>query len=130
MNNTVTDWAQGTEFRGFGNRIWNNIFYFNTPGTDFRVLPSGLGGLRAGWNCAGRQTDTRFDGIYVDFTKDIWYDPSLVSRDPVSPNFYYLTAGTSPCLDRGTTNGLVPDGTTDLGCIETGTSEVASWRLY
>ncbi len=129
LNNTVTDFTQGTEFLGQSNRIQNNIFFFNTN-TDFRVLPAGLGGLRAGWNCAGRQSDTRFDGLYVDFTKDIWYNPSLVSRNPADAAFYRLTPGTSPCLDQGTGNGLVADGVTDLGCIETGTSEVASWRLY
>ncbi|MBE7559803.1 right-handed parallel beta-helix repeat-containing protein [bacterium] len=128
LNNTVTDWAVGTEFRGFSNRIQNNIFFFNTV-TNFRVLPSGLSALRAGWNCAPRVSGNQFDGIAIDYSKDIWYNPGFSSRTPGDPDFYFL-GPLSPCRDRGTTNGLVADGHTDLGCIESGASEVASWRRF
>ncbi len=128
LNNTVTDWAQGSEFLGTGNRIQNNIFFFNT-GTGLRILASGLSGLQAGWNCSPRVSGNQFDGIYIDYSKDIWYNPGFASRTPGDPDFYKL-GPLSGCLDRGTTNGLVADGHTDLGCRESGVSEVATWRLY
>ncbi len=128
LNNTVTDWAQGSEFRGANNRVQNNIFFFNT-GTGLRILPSGLSGLKAGWNCSPRVVGNQFDGIFIDYSKDIWYNPGFASRTPGDPDFYKL-GPLSGCLDRGTTDGLVADGDTDLGAIESGDSEVATWRLY
>ncbi|MBE7558668.1 right-handed parallel beta-helix repeat-containing protein [bacterium] len=124
VNNTVTDWAAGSDFLGSGNTIQNNIFAFNV-GSGLKVRPSGLSGLVAGWNCAAENLGVDFDGIGIDYTKDIWYDPDFVSRDPASANFYLLSP-TSGCRDRGTPVGLK----IDLGARESGDSEVASWRLY
>ncbi len=124
LNNTATDWAEGSEFSGANNTIQNNIFAFNT-GSGLKILPAGLSGLVAGWNCAAMNGGVNFDGIAIDYAKDIWYDPDFVSRNPASPSFYLLSAA-SGCLDRGTP---VSTGV-DLGARESGTSEVASWRLY
>ena len=123
MNNTATDWGgHGSTFIGSGNTIQNNIFAFN-GGSGLRI--QNTSGLTAGHNCAALNTGVDFDGIAIDYTTDIWYDPDLVSRTPGAANFYLLSP-TSGCLDRGT-----PPGTgVDLGCRESGISEVASWRLY
>ncbi|MBE7558636.1 right-handed parallel beta-helix repeat-containing protein [bacterium] len=123
VNNTVTDWGgHGSEFIGAGNTIQNNIFAFN-GGSGLRVLS--LTGLTAGWNCAAMNGGVDFDGISVDYSKDIWYDPDFVSRTPGAAGFYRLSP-TSGALDRGT-----PVGTgVDLGAIESGASEVPSWRVY
>ena len=136
LNNTVTDWGgHGTEFMGRRNRIQNNIFAFN-GGSGLRIVSPGLSGLKSGFNCASQNAGTDFDGIGIDFTKDMWRDPLLVSRDPSSPNFYLLDTTSvppSPCLDAGTLDGNNLDTTPDaidMGCKESGAVEVASWRLY
>jgi Right handed beta helix region len=128
LNNTVTDWGVGSSFFGLNSRIQNNIFAFNT-GSGLRVEPSGLVGLLDSFNCShGNGID--FDGVGEILGFDMHVDPQFVSRDPLSPNFYLLNDGASACVNAGTTDGTTHDGVTDLGCRESGVTEVASWRLF
>jgi uncharacterized protein YjbI with pentapeptide repeats len=127
LNNTVTDWGEGSDFIGGGNRIQNNIFAFNA-GSGLKLETSGLIGLQANFNCAhGNAID--FDDI-AEATGDLHVDPQFSSRDPANANFYLLIDGSSACINAGTTNGNTADGVTDMGCRESGTTEVRSWRLY
>jgi Right handed beta helix region len=129
LNNTVTDWTNGTEFRGRDNRIQNNIIAFNS-GNGLVIQNPGLKNLEDGFNGVyGNGTD--YAGVTGPiFASDIRLDPLFLSRDPANANYYILTNSTSPCLDAGTTDGSTGDTVTDLGSKESGTSEVASWRLY
>jgi Right handed beta helix region len=129
LNNTVTDWADGGNFFGRGNRIQNDIFAYNT-GNGLLVQPTGMVGLLAGFNCCYGNTTDYAGSIAQDVAIDLDVDPQFVSRDPSSPNFYLLTDGLSACVNAGTTDGSVGDNVTDMGCRESGVVEVGSWRLY
>ncbi len=132
VNNSVLDWVDGIASRGAnvqGLKVFNNILDGNTTG--LRAAGAGNTCSFNGYNGNGANAV----GVSVPGTGDVVSDPLFLSRTPGNPSFLLLSP-TSPMVDAGSLDGVVPDPTPDtgddidIGCIESAASAVVGWRVF